>query len=537
MPLSHVTRGSIGLVVVLLVAAGLRLWHLDFDLPEVRYVDAPKFTVPAVHMVEHGSPRPIHFQHPGLYSGLLALLYGGLGIGSDYGRELAATAVAAAAGIAVVVATAAAASACGGPLASVAAAALVAVSPAMVTQSRTPAPDTLCLLFATLAVALAARRPLGAARWAVIGSAAGLAVGAKWTGLFVAPALAVAAIAAAYRQRRLAALATALAGCAVGGLVAFFTTTPFFLAYHDQYAAEAARILAIERAGQIGRVQLGALDYLLSDTPTWEMPWLGTSLHSAIGWPAVALAAGGVALAAAGRLGFAGALYAATAVLYVASISGAGWIKAVRFLLPSLPFLAALAGACAERLVPPAWRSRPSAWMLVALVVTAPLLPPSARYVAALREPSTNARARDWLRTHVPPGTRVFVGPFFTEDLHALPYQTRWLPDVGERLYGLPAERGTSTERDPIYAPHLVDALAAERVAYAVLNSYFDDAFLPVPENRRFFPRSVENHAAFMARLEERADLVHEEVGWRAGRIGPDVRIWRLRAEGSAPGR
>jgi hypothetical protein len=64
---------------------------------------------------------------------------------------------------------------------------------------------------------------------------------------------------------------------------------------------------------------------------------------------------------------------------------------------------------------------------------------------------------------------------------------------------------------------------------YVILNSYFDGAFAPVPENLRFFPQSVAGYDAFMARLREQADLVHEEIGWGLGRIGPDVRVWRLR--------
>jgi len=74
-------------------------------------------------------------------------------------------------------------------------------------------------------------------------------------------------------------------------------------------------------------------------------------------------------------------------------------------------------------------------------------------------------------------------------------------------------------------------------VQYVVLNSYFDGAFADVAENTRFFPHSVERYAAFLVRLAEEADVVHEEIGWDTGRLGPDIRIWQLRdpGEGSAP--
>lgn len=528
---------TIALAFILLLAAVLRVYRLDFDLPEVQYVDGFKFIDQAAHMVESGNLRPTYFQYPGLYIYLLAGLYRGLGIVSTYGHQLTAAAVSAVGGLGLVAATAYATRAVAGPLGTIVASALAAASPMLLTESRTPAPDGLCVLFATLAIATTVRRPTRAGVWAAAGAALGLAVGAKWTGAFATPVLAAAAVATAWQQRSLRLLAVALGASGIAALVAFLVTTPFFPSLRAQYMSDFAYTLACERGGQIGRVQLGALDYLFSHTPTWETPWLGTSLPSDLGLPALLLVVGGLGLAATGRLGFAGAVYALTAIGYVASISGAGWIKAIRFLLPAMPFFWSLAGAAAERLVPAAHRRRPLVWLGVAFAATALPLAHSLRYTAALRQPSTNARTREWMRTEVAPNAVVFLGPFFTDDLYKLPFRFQWLREVGPRLYGLPPGVGLSPERNPLYGPELVDGFRRAGVEYVVINSYFDGAFADVPENVRFFPTSVERYAAFLARLRETADVVHEEIGWDAGRLGPDIQIWRLRTtgEGSAP--
>lgn len=527
----------IALALILLLAAALRVYRLDFDLPEVQYVDGFKFIDQAAHMAESGNLRPTYFQYPGLYIYLLVGLYRGLGIVSTYGHQLTAAAASAVGGLGLVAATAYAARAVAGPLGTIVAAALAAASPMLLTESRTPAPDGLCVLFATLAIATTVRGPTPLRAWAAAGAALGLAVGAKWTGAFATPVLVAAALATAWRRRSLRFLGLALGASGVAALVAFLVTTPFFPSLHAQYTADFAYTVACERGGQIGRVQLNALDYLLSRTPTWETPWLGTSLPSDLGAPAFLFVIGGLGLAATGRLGFGGAVYALTAIGYVASVSGAGWIKAIRFLLPAMPFFWSLAGAAAERLVPAAQRRRPGVWLAVALAVTALPLGHALRYTAALRQASTNARTREWMRAQVAPNSVVFLGPFFTDDLYKLPFRFQWLREVGPRLYGLPPGVGLSPERNPLYGPELVDGLRRAGVEYVVINSYFDGAFANVPENARFFPRSVERYAAFLARLREAADVVHEETGWDAGRIGPDIQIWRFRTagEGSAP--
>jgi hypothetical protein len=519
----------VALALVVLVATGLRAYRLDFEVAEVQYVDAFRFVGQAGHLAATGSWRPTDFIYPSLFVYLLAASYRAFGVVSAYGQHVLAQSLAAAFGVALVGATAWAASRVSGGIGILLAAALVATSPVLVTQSRTPAPDTLCAFGMCLAIVVAAGRPVRLRSWAASAAAAAVATGAKWTGGFAAPVLGAAAVATAWRERSPRLLSRiALVGVLVG-LAVVLATSPYLVPLRAEYLGALRYNASIQRAGQIGRVQEGWLDYLVSATPTWEAPWLGTSLLSDIGLPALLLAGVGLGMAAGGRLGFAGGLYAATVVGYLVTVSRPGGLKAIRFLIPIIPFLGVLAGAAVERGLPPTLRDRRLVWLVsLALVAGAPLFW-SLQYVDAFRRPSTNRMVRDWMRARVPEGSGVFLGPFFTDDLRRLPFRFQWLRDVGPRQYGLPPEIGPSPERNTIYGPELLDGLRRADVEYVVLNSWFDGAFTRIAENERYFPRSVASYEAFVARLRREADLIHAEPGWRAGRMGPDIDVWRLR--------
>ena len=77
---------------------------------------------------------------------------------------------------------------------------LAAVSPALLTASRTPAPDTLCVFFMTVSLVLAAGQPTSLRDWATVGAAAGLGASAKWTGLFAWPVVLAVIAAVAWRR-------------------------------------------------------------------------------------------------------------------------------------------------------------------------------------------------------------------------------------------------------------------------------------------------------------------------------------------------
>jgi hypothetical protein len=120
------------------------------------------------------------------------------------------------------------------------------------------------------------------------------------------------------------------------------------------------------------------------------------------------------------------------------------------------------------------------------------------------------------------------VSPLFVDDLADLPLDFVGLGPAGFQQYRLPEGKGPSAERSPIYYPALVDRLRRDRVEYLVLNSWFEDAFSPVPENLRWFPRSVESYRAFRERLDQAATLAWQVDGITAGRLGPAISIYRL---------
>ncbi len=151
-----------GLAIVLL-AACVRLWHIDFDLPEISDVDAGKFVDPATHIVQSGELKPYDFQYPRGYVHALAILYKVLGIEGKYGTHLAARLLSVAGGLGMVGAAWLLAARMGGAFAACVAALLTAVSVECVTTSHVACTDTLTACFVSLRWPLPLRRrPTGA---------------------------------------------------------------------------------------------------------------------------------------------------------------------------------------------------------------------------------------------------------------------------------------------------------------------------------------------------------------------------------------
>ncbi len=523
---SYRSRWS-GLVAALALAAAVRLWHLGHGLPELPHVDSFKFVGEALRLAGGGDWAPRVVQHPGLVTNLLAALYWLFGVTGDTAPYLVARAVATTAGIALVAATWLLAERLAGARVAAVAALLAALCPVAVTASRSEGPDTLLALFVTLTLWSLAALPAGDRRALVAGALSGLAVGSKFTGLLLLPVAAIGAVADApswtTRLRRLA-LWTAAVG------VVFTLTTPLFWAHAPRYLERLAAEATIQRCGQIGRVQGGWLDYLTSTTPTWEQPWLGTSLATTEGWIVVVAAVAGIAIAIGDRRRPM-ILIAAGALAYLALIAGPGRIKAIRFLLPVLPLLQVLAGLAVARAV--AWarpRFQPLLVAALAALLAAAPLTVTVDSLLLTTSPTTNRIAEEWVGEHLVPGTKTLLSPFFVANLGRTALTPLSLPNVGARQYGRPEGSGPSPERDPIYSAAVVDQAIAAGIEVVVLNSWFDDAFTPVAENLRYFPRSVAAWQEFRARLAERGRLLVRIEGYRAGRLGPDIEIWRLEA-------
>ncbi|MBI2826505.1 MAG: phospholipid carrier-dependent glycosyltransferase [Planctomycetia bacterium] len=555
-------------VAGLVLATAVRSWRIDFDLPQVTDVDADKFVEPAALVAQRGDFRPITFQYPAGYTNVVAALYWIGGIREPYGQNLTARLVSAAAGVGMVAAAWWLVRRLGGGSFAACVAVLVtALSVECVTSSHVASTDTMTACLMTLALTTAITASATWRSWLVAGVLVGLAAGTKFSGAYVGVIVVLAAIVAGFRTHGLGRAARDGGLVCLAAAVAFWLTTPRFPFDFPQYFARLRLEAAIQQFGQLGHVQDGAFDYLVSGTPTPEQPWLYTSLLWNAG-PLLLLLAGGALVAAlTGRGGQAGVIVAIYVLGYMLSISGPGHLKAARFLLPILPALFALIAWWLERLL--AWRrsaTRPTAsapaiaaarsarrgldrggaddrradvpflakWGPVAsaTALIAVVGWPAYRttvYLALLHQPSTDTLLRDWVAMNVPTGSKVFLSPFYVSHIATLPIQAASISNTALRQYRLPESIGPSAEREPLYGAGLVDALLQSGVEYVVLNSYFEDGLAATPENQRWFPRSVREYAGFRAALDIHAELVHAIPGYSAGRSGPDVAVYRLR--------
>lgn len=517
---------------ILLLAAGLRLWHIAFDLPEVTDVDAGKFVDAATHVVKSGELRPYDFQYPGGYIYALAGIYKLSGFSSTYETHLIARLLSVAGGLGMVAAAGLLARRFGGHVASSVAMLLTAISVECVTLSHVACTDTLTACFVTLALVAALPIEANWRHWLWAGACVGLAAGTKFSGACVAPAIVLAALVDGFRRARptIAARNVAIVGAAAA--CAFLVTTPRFPLDAAEYIARLRYESAVQRYGQLGHVQLGRFDYLFSRTVTPEQPWLSTSLWGNAG-PFVLIAALlAVVAALAGRAGWAGRIVALYIFGYLVLISGPGHLKATRFLLLILPALFALVGWLVEQIARRAPSDAQQRVLAAFLAVALAAWPAwrSCNYLAILQQPSTNTLAREWVRSNLPKGTSVFASPFYFGDLWTVPdIQPLTFDDTWERQYRLPESIGKNPERTPFFMPEFVDFCASQKIEYFVLNSYFDDALAATPENLRWFPNSIAGYEGFRARLDERAEKLHEIPGYAAGRSGPDITIYRLR--------
>lgn len=528
--LSVLLFGSLGLAV--------RLLYIDYDLPRVVWVDSSKFVDQAADMVRSGSYAPQSYQYPGFYTYTLAILYGGLGLRSGYAQHLTANLVSALLSAGVVPATWwMARRVCKSHSAAAAAAALSALSPVLVGYGRIPCTDGIAATFVTLAGA-AFLAPRLEWRGVVLGAiATGFAAGAKFTGAY--PLLLLCLVSASALQRGELPLRRAAAfvgaGCGLS-LVTFLSTTPWFVPRFDQYVERLRFEANVQRFGQIGRIQLGYLDYLWSATPTWESPWLGTSIATSEGLVVLVVGLAACGLAVLGRLGRPALLCALYLMLYFVLMSGPGHLKAIRFLALVLPVLFVLCGSVLETLYTVELRHRT---MLVVLSALCLVVLPAGRTLAFLelhRRPSTNMRTRHWVAEHVPRGATIFLAPFFTNDLISGDLRIAYVQNPGARQYRLPADVGHNPERDPLFHPLMVQHAVEGGVELVVTNSFFMDALSPVAENERWFPKSTASYREYMRALEAAADLVFETRGLEAGLLGPDIRVYRLRGPASAAG-
>ena len=243
--------------------------------------------------------------------------------------------------------------------------------------------------------------------WLLAGGGAGLAVGFKYTAGLVLLSLAVAAVGVLVRDRR-AALRTVLLGslaAAGAALLAFFVTNPyFFFEFSDAHRQLSAQATTAGDFGKVGQNSTGTPYYL------------GT-LGWGLGWVAAIAALAGAVLELRRDLvrGLVFLVFPLALLLYL-SLQARFFS---RWLLPSYPVLALLAGAALAqaadwlvRLRPrlPAYAA-PALLTLLVLIAIAQPLAADARSAAVLGKTDTRQIARTWLVDNNPSALRVVIEP------------------------------------------------------------------------------------------------------------------------------
>ncbi len=546
------------LFLVLAVALGLRLFGLRYGLPFVYNPDEVAIMSRALAFAK-GDLNPHNFLYPTLYfyvlfvwEGLTAVLAVGSHAVASFGafqREffldptrvfVAGRLLTALLGTATVAATFALARRVAGPIAGVAAAAVVAVSPLHVRDSHYVKHDVPVTLLVVLAYLACARIPSdgGRSRKTLLAAAVitGLAFSTHYYAIFLALPLAWSAARGAASAAE-AAKRIALAGAVCAAV--FFVCSPFILvepatALRDM---QANRQIVVDRA-------VGSLGYGATLARYAAMLALDT-----IGWPFVAAAAAGLLLLV--RRDARRALWlCAFPIPFFLFI--AGTYPASRYLIPLVPFLAIFAGVALDAVARWKWSA---AWMTLAALAALPLAT-SVRTDWFIRQTDTRTLARAFIDTHIRGGSTILTQPY-SVPLEAtaaslreaversgreMPTKTRL--QIERNPYPGPAFRliylGLGMDVDKLYLP--LDALQAdplgrlraEHVAFVVLKRYNDEAPAMTPLTAAL-ARNGLRLAAFSpyradtdARPEPFLHNTDARISGALERSGPIVEIWQL---------
>lgn len=290
---------ALTLVGTLVVAAALRLPGVPFGLPLFTHPDETFIVTPALRMLEQGDPNPHWFEYPSLLMYLNSGLYaaGARLTGAPAAAEVDparlrtwARTMTVLFALAAVAATCAAAALAFGPLAGVAAAALLAVLPLHVGHSFFVTADvpasfaTALALWASVSIVVRGATPR---RHLLAGAAVGLAAGMKYTAVYVATSVVVAHWLACGLRPRVLWRSGAVAGALVAAVV-FFATTPYAILDYEAFSATLSWQNEHFSGGHVGAEAVGTRSY----------PMYGRWLRDLLGFPGSVLALFGLAVAA-----------------------------------------------------------------------------------------------------------------------------------------------------------------------------------------------------------------------------------------------
>ncbi|HEV3094782.1 MAG TPA: glycosyltransferase family 39 protein [Solirubrobacteraceae bacterium] len=407
------------LAVLLLAALGLRLWGVGQGLPYVYNIDEAGHFVPkAVQMFAPGHGlNPGYFVNPPALTYALhlamAVWFGGAhGVLHEYAAHpdhvfMLSRVLVALLGTGAVWLLYLFAARLFDRRVALLAAAIEAVAFLPVFYGHLALNDAATLLPLTLSL-LGSAGVLRSGRrrdYAIAGLGLGLACASKYTaGIAVVPLAAAAAsryldTPAPAGRRTLVGLAIA-GGCALG---AFLLANPYALLDFSRFRSELIHqsSLSEEAQGKLGAPTQGGLIYYL-----WALTW-------GLGW-IPSLAALGGAIAVWRRDARAGWLLVAAPILFLAFM-GLQDRYFGRWLLPIFPILGVLAAFFALRMIRAlAARTRVPV-VLTALVVSVLMLAQGGVYSVhddvVLARADTRNLTREWMVTHIPPGTRIVIEP------------------------------------------------------------------------------------------------------------------------------
>jgi hypothetical protein len=394
-------RAPAALALILLVAAGLRVWSLSHGLPYAYNLDERAHFVPHAVTMTGGDLNPGYFINPPLltylYAAWLSVLHPG-GVeqwfaGDPTGVFLAARALSAVFGVAAVGATYAAGRAWFDRRAGLLAAAIVAVAFLPVFYSRlglNDGPGMLPCALALWASAIVLRT--GSRRALLVGGACvGLAAAFKYSDGVIVIALVAAALLSPELSLRRALTGLALAGAVA--LAVVIATNPYLFADWGTFTNDLDRQRKFAGgAALLGQPERNGWWYYVTSS-TWALGIL----------PGLLAVVGGIALLVRGRRREALVL-GSLIVLYWLYMGSQNRFYA-RWMLPIYPALAILAAYACTLL------TRRAVFAAACVLVLVPTLIPTIRNALVLGRTDTRSQTREWLAQNVPAGTQVSFEP------------------------------------------------------------------------------------------------------------------------------
>ena len=398
-----------------MLAAGLRIWALDYGLPHpLSRPDEERIVGRAQTIFATGVWHPGSFYYPSLlFYADTAVLYGYYAVKKsmgDYDRpfdllyDIAVTRpglhyllgrwVGAVSGIlTVLVVYALGLSAYGRPAVGLLAAALLATCHLHVRESHFATVDVVMTLFITasllFAVRVASKPSLG--NYLLAGLFAGLAVSTKYNaGLVVLGLVAASFHALSSLDKKRVAARLFFAGLAA--FLAFAATSPYVLLRYQGFLAN-----------------MDGLGSFLYDRQSGLALWdhLRTTFPAGLGWPLLFASTAGIARAFWHRRPADWVLLAFLIPWFIL-ISGVR-VTFPRYVLPFVPVLVVLAADTAASVVERFAAGKSWVWVLALVLLASPGVARSIRYDRIASQKDTRLLAAEWIADNVAPQTRILV--------------------------------------------------------------------------------------------------------------------------------